>query len=132
MNFHEINLSERKNLKALIKSKDKIIALEGGAGCFHASQKVITPGGPKSISEINQGDHVLSCNEYNKQKEFKPVQKKFIYQNTKPCIKIKLKNGHEIIGTEDHKIYYKGGWYSLKHIVSLWNESKESRDINKR
>ena len=32
MNFHEISLSKRKNLKALIKSKDKIIALEGGAG----------------------------------------------------------------------------------------------------
>lgn len=32
MNFHEISLSKRKNLKALNKSRNKIIALEGGAG----------------------------------------------------------------------------------------------------
>ena len=132
MNFHEIKLSKRKNLKTLIKSKTKIIALEGGSGCFHAGQKVMTSDGAKRISEINQGDYVLSYNELNKQKELKPVQRKFTYKNDKPCIKIKLKNGHEIIGTEDHKIYYEGGWHSLKHIVSLWNDSKKSRDINKR
>ena len=32
MNFHEIKLSKRKNLKTLIKAKTKIIALEGGSG----------------------------------------------------------------------------------------------------
>ncbi len=32
MNFHEISLSKRKNLRTLVRAKTKIIALEGGSG----------------------------------------------------------------------------------------------------
>lgn len=129
MNFHEITLAKRKNLKSLIKAKTKIIALSGGSGCFYEDQKIITIDGSKAISEIKEGQYVLSYNEAKGQKEFSRVKRKFTYENKKPCIKIKLKNGHEIIGTEDHKIFYKGGWHSLKHIVSLYYGDKSKNKL---
>lgn len=112
--------------------KKVIICNEGSSRCFHAGTDVITSKGTIPISEIKKGDKVLTYNEQLKTKEFKPVNEALKFRNKKPCYKITLKNGKEIICTRDHEFYYEGSWHSLKHIVSLWNDSKESRNINKR
>lgn len=94
-----------------------IICNEGGSRCFHADTKVHTVNGPKSISEIQLGDVVLTPN------GSKPVIDVFVNHNTKRCIKVKLKNGNTIIATEDHKFMFRQRWNELKNIVSLWNEN---------
>ena len=109
-----------------------IICNEGSSRCFHANTNIVTSKGTIPISEIKKGDKVLTYNDQLKTKEFKPVNEPLKFRNKKKCLKIKLKNGKEIIATEDHEFYYEGSWHSLKHIVSLWNDSKKSRDINKR
>lgn len=119
---HDIDISKRKNLRTLVNSKEKIIALEGGSGCFDPNQVVIVKGGSKPISKVNLGDEVLSYNLGELKREWKKVKTTFKYENRKKCIKLNLENGKEIIGTEEHKIYYKGTWESLKHIVSLLDE----------
>lgn len=65
----------------------------------------------------------MSYNEATKENEFKRVKDVFKYINNKPTVRIKLKNGKEIICTDDHKFFYKGGWISIKHLLSLANEN---------
>ena len=48
-------------------------------------------------------------------------------QNSKPCVKVKLKNGSEIICTDDHEFYFKGSWTKIKDILSLY----DGRDLEK-
>tara|TARA_R110000772_G_scaffold46246_6_gene105605 strand:- start:1236 stop:1760 length:525 start_codon:yes stop_codon:yes gene_type:complete len=99
--------------------------LEGSSRCFIGTQKVITSKGSKPISEITVSDNVLTFNEHTKKDEFKPVIDSLEFkQNKKKCIKITLKNGETIQCSEDHEFYYEGSWLSIKHIVSLWNDSK--------
>ena len=101
-----------------------IICNEGSSRCFHSGQKVITSEGSKPISEIQPGEKVLTFNEETKRREFKLVKESLKFNNIKPCLKITLKNGKQILATEDHEFYYKGSWHSLKHIVSLYHESQ--------
>jgi len=96
----------------------KILCLEGGSRCFDASQKVVTKDGSKNISEISIGEFVLS----GRNKDFKKVKHIFKMVNTKPCYEITLKNGKKIKATQDHKVWFEGGWHSLKYIVKCWNE----------
>lgn len=98
------------------------VVLEGGSRCFTPSQLVLTKGGSKPISELKKGDLVYSYNFNNGNKELKPVVLTMRNKPDKPIIKITLKNGKTIEGTEDHKIMFKGGWVSLKYLVSLWND----------
>jgi hypothetical protein len=104
-------------------STAEVIVNQGGTSCFHRDTLVVTIDGNKPISEIKEGDVVLSFNEVTKTKEWKLVTEKFEYKNTKPTIKIKLRNGSEIICTDDHLFYFKGGWISAKHLVSLIHET---------
>ena len=91
--------------------------LEGGSRCFIGSQKVITSNGSKPIEELQEGELVLSVNS-NGTEEFKPILKKHVFpDNKKSMIKLKLKNGETIEGTYDHRVYFMGGWHSLKSIV---------------
>ena len=101
------------------KSTEKLIINQGGTSCFYGDQLVITKRGDVRIKDIVLGDIVLSYNEKTKQKEWKLVKNLFSYFNSKKTVKIKLKNGSEIIATDDHKFFYEGGWYSLKHLLSL-------------
>lgn len=48
----------------------------------------------------------------------------FKMRNNKPCIRIKLRNGETIEATQDHKIWFRGGWQSLKYIVNYWNDTR--------
>jgi len=119
---------EKKKTKTFSKTSKQVEAtklmashretlLEGGSRCFIGSQKVITSNGSKPIEELQEGDLVLSVNSKGKE-EFKPILKKHLFpDNKKPMIKLKLKNGKTIEGTYDHRVYFMGGWHSLKSIV---------------
>jgi len=98
----------------------RIIVNQGGTRCFSGDQHVVTRKGSKPISKIDTSDEVLTPSGY------KRVISTHRMVNTKPSVKIKLKNGKTISCTDDHEFYYKGEWISIKHILSLWNEkSKE-------
>jgi hypothetical protein len=92
---------------------------EGGARCFNGLQTVKTSTGDKPIKDVKPGDSVLTLNEGSGEEEFKPVEEVHRFDNTKRTIRVKMKNGDTIECTEDHEFYYEGGWYSLKHLLSL-------------
>jgi DNA polymerase II large subunit len=103
----------------LVSSSKKTIVQQGGSSCFAHETLVVTSTGLKPISQIQQGDQVKSFNEVTGEIQFNTVTDVLQFKNTKPTIRINLKNGHSITATEDHKFYYNGGWYSLKHLLSL-------------
>ena len=106
----------------------KIIVNQGGTSCFAGDQLVITATGNTPISKLSYGDMVKTKNLKTGLDEWKSVKNVFKYSNTKPTIKLKLKNGKSIVATDDHKFYFKGGWYSIKHIVSLWHENNMEKN----
>lgn len=93
--------------------------LEGGSRCFSENTFVITIDGPKQINNIVKGDLVKTYNENTNQIEYKPVLSVFKMDNKKKSYRVTLKNGKTIECTDDHKFYYKGGWISLKQLLSL-------------
>lgn len=90
------------------------VILEGSSRCFSANQKVITETGSKEICLINIGEKVLTPS------GFIAVTDSIKMKNTKPCLRIKLKNGSIIECTEDHKFFYKGSWVAIKEIINFW------------
>lgn len=105
--------------------------LQGGTSCFHGGQSVVTKRGSIPISDVLIGDIVKSRNELTGQDEWKTVKNIFKYNNEKPTVRVRLKNGSEIIATDDHKIYYEGGCASLKHILYLrhGNNMEKNTDV---
>jgi len=111
--YHEID-------EAFCNDAIRFIFIYGGSSsCFAPCQLIVTDKGGKPISEIEIGDNVLSFNEELGINEFKKVTNTFKFINDKPTVKIKLRSGEEIICTEDHKFYYKGGFVMIKHLLSL-------------
>ena len=100
------------------------ILYDGGTRCFHPCQKIVCENGPIEISKIKKGDKVKSYNSNTKKNEFRTVLKTYSFKNNKKTVKIKLKNGNDIICTEDHEFFYKGGWQTAKHLLSLLDERK--------
>lgn len=111
------------------QSTAKITINQGGTSCFDSKQLVITEKGSKPISQIKINDIVKCYNEETKEIRFNKVINTFKYKNTKKTIKLKLKNGKEIIATEDHLFFYEGGWYSLKHLLYLKYGNMETDTI---
>lgn len=107
-------------------SKAKVVINQGGTSCFGGSQLIITKRGSIAIKDVVIGDFVLSFNEETKKQQWKEVKNLFSYQNSKKTVRLKLKNGTEIIVTEDHHFYYEGGWHSIKHILSLRDGNMEA------
>ena len=104
----------------------RFVINSGGSRCFAPNQLVWTTKGPKPIKDIEKGDIVRSYNEETKQTELKPVLDLFKNENEKKSLRVTLKDGRTIEASEDHKFYYKGGWVSLKHIVSLYHDKMEN------
>jgi hypothetical protein len=102
----------------------RIICHEGGSRCFDGSQKIITKNGTKKISDIKIGDYVRSGHD----KKWERVIHVFKMTNHKPCYEITLKNGQKIKATQDHKVWFEGGWHSLKYVVKYWNERNMEKD----
>lgn len=94
-----------------------IFVLQGGTRCFAPNQLVFTKKGSKPISEIQQGDLVRTFNERTKELEWKPVKEVLSFNNHKPTIHIKLKNGKEIIVSADHEFYVNGRWMSVYYYL---------------
>lgn len=104
-----------KEIDVLIGGKRGCV-LEGSSRCFAPDTLIITLNGSKPISKVKIGDSVLTPN------GLKCVISTFEMPNDKKTIKIKLKSGHEIICTEDHKFFHKGSWIEIKHLLSLVND----------
>ena len=104
-----------------------IVVNQGGTSCFSFDTKVVTSEGSKPISSVKVGDSVKSYNEASEGVEYKRVTNVMKFDNHKRTVKVKLKNGEFITCTEDHKFFYKGGWISIKHLLSLKDES--SREL---
>lgn len=96
-----------------------VIVHQGGSSCFHRDTFVVTDKGSIPISQVKKGMLIKSYNEQAKQEEYRECTDTMCFNNNKPTVKINLKNGRSIIATEDHKVYFKGGWVSLKHFLSL-------------
>jgi hypothetical protein len=107
-----------KNLLAYDAGK-RLIINQGGTSCFAGEQLVITKRGSIPIRDVVTGDFIKSYNKITGASEWKRVKNLFSYKNIKPTVRVKLKNGSEIVATEDHQIYYEGGCDTLKHILSL-------------
>ena len=107
-----------RNIKAY-NSNESLIVNQGGTRCFDGSQMVKTKSGEKKISEIKKDDIVFTFNEITKTIEENKVLESLAFKNEKKTVKVKLKNGSEIICTEDHEFYFEGGWHPLKYILSL-------------
>jgi hypothetical protein len=114
-----IRLTEdQEKALAVIKQGKRHTLLYGGSRCFVAGQKVITQEGTERIEDITPGRAVLSMDEASDTLEYKRVSGVHKYaDNKKPMVRLRLKNGQEIIGTEDHEIFYEGGWHPLKYVL---------------
>lgn len=102
-----------------LRNRIPLILQQGGSSCFAPGTLVVTPTGNKPIEEIKVGDVVLSYNEKTRENEERVVIRVLNFENTKRTIRVRLKNGQTITATEDHKFYHKGGWHTLKHLLSL-------------
>ena len=116
---------------AKVDRKKKVICInQGGTACFDGNTDIVTDKGLKKITDISVGDSVLSYNENEKINEYKKVIDVFEYQNIKKTIRVKLKNGLEIICTEDHKFYVGGTWLSIKEVLSLWKQKHNDNETD--
>ena len=106
-----------------LESWAPVVVHQGGTSCFAPGTLVITKEGKKPIEQVNKNDLVLCFNEKTKKKEYKSALNVLRFDNNKRTVKLYLNNGKTITATEDHEFYYKGGWVSLKHLLSL-RESK--------
>lgn len=86
---------------------------------------MVTDDGVRRIANIQEGDRVLSQTDEGVQ-EYQPVLETHYTTKPKRGYRIKLRNGKEICGTEDHMIWFEGGWHSLKHVVGLVHGNLES------
>lgn len=77
--------------------------------CIEENQKVSTINGLKSIKDINVGDVV-----YTKEGTSKVTYK--VNNGKKNIIKIKLKDGNELLCTKDHRIFTHRGWVKAKDL----------------
>ena len=110
----------------ILESPYKINLFMGGTGCFSPDQKVVTDIGSVPISELKSGDIVKTFSIKKKKTSFNKILSVFRYKNEKKTYEIKLKNGEKIVATDDHKFYYEGGWITLKHLLSLWDDKMET------
>ena len=95
----------------------RVICNEGGSRCFAPDTLVYCDTGTKKISEIKPGDKVRTPS------GVRNVVDVFKNDNKKPCVRIKLKSGKEIVCTKDHKFFFRGRWIEIEKILSLWDES---------
>jgi hypothetical protein len=111
-----------------LDSRVRYLHLYGGSGCFSASQLVVTLTGNKPISEIKEGEHVLTFDHATQQKTYKPVTHLHKYDiPTDKLYRIKMKDGTVIEVTENHKFYIGGAYLKIKDILlSLANERMEN------
>lgn len=124
-NTRRILNEEKKTGKILPKVLG--VGLEGASRCFVKDTKVIMhDNSTKKIQDVKSGDLVKSYNKYSRKEEIKRCTKNNRFtSNKKKLIRIKLKNGNVLCGTEDHKIWFKDNWICLKDFVILLDEKRK-------
>lgn len=116
----EATITFEKNYDALFCDNKRFIVNQGGSRCFAGDTLIQTLNGNKRIDELVEGDMVKTMNEDTKEIIWKPVMSIFHSKNnTKPSIRIKMKNGDIIECTLDHKFYYNESFISIKEILKL-------------
>lgn len=119
--------TEKQKEATRLMSKQTTTLLEGGGRCFVRNQKVITNIGPKEIGQIKPGDIVLSINEKTGEDQYKPVDKVYsFFENRKRLIRLTLASGESIEGTEDHEIFFEGGWHTLSYVIEYIHGNMET------
>lgn len=102
--------------QAKASGRFNVYVFEGGSRCFGASQLVLTDKGSKRIADIRVGDNVASVDEHGNI-EYKAVKNLFRHKADKPMVRIKMKNGREIVCSIDHKFLYKGEYVPIIDIL---------------
>jgi len=80
---------------------------KGGGGCLDGDTKLLTKNGYKSISEINEGDMVLSYNSETKENEYKEVTMIYRHINMKDVLYTMIVNNKTIKATRLHRFFVK-------------------------
>lgn len=116
-----------KGLDELITWETKRFAIVTGTpSCFTKEQMIICKDGDKPISEINNGDFVLTYNHEKNINEYREVMltHKFTERNDK-LFKIKMKDGTIIKVTENHEFFNGTSYVKIKDLLlSLSNKKK--------
>jgi len=113
---------------ANLLSTERICVNQGGTYCFAPDTIVVAERGRVPISEIVVGDVVKTIDEDTMAETWERVEDTMAYENTKPTIRVKMKDGSVLVATEDHEIYCEGGWLCLKDIVSLYDERRMEKN----
>lgn len=96
----------------------QVVILAGGAGCFNGDTLVKTETGDKRISEIKNGDKVLSFNENTKEYEYQSVIDLYRYNGeSKKMVEIEFEDGEKVICTEDHEFLIDDNWIMAKDLI---------------
>lgn len=93
-----------------------IASVSGSQGCLLETSKILTRNGWKNVKDIQIGEDVLTIDNFYT-KMWKPVIKKYIYDNKHPLIKITLKNGIELQVTKEHKFFCDGEFKRAEDLV---------------
>ena len=99
--------------------KDRIIVHQGGTSCFAGNTLVMSGGELKEIKDIRQGDQVVTFNEKTALPEYRKVNDVYSYKNEKRTVRIRLKNGREIVCTDDHQFFFNGQWTPVSEIIKI-------------
>lgn len=102
-----------------LKSAADIVVGGGAAGCFASDTLVLTQRGYKKISEVKEGEHVLSVDLSGGYCEFREVLQVFKYSGTHSMCSI-VTDCLTIKCTATHDFYFRGGWvHALDLELSL-------------
>ena len=101
---------------------ERIVINQGGTYCFAPDTLVFTQRGNIPIRDVKAGELVKTLDESSGLPRWNKVLETMEYANTKATIRIKMKDGSILEATEDHEIFFEGGWKTLKEIVSLHDE----------
>jgi len=112
-----VKMKAARMFAELQKDLKRFVVLQGGARCFSPNQEVVCNGKSKKIKDVKVGDNVLSYDFISQSDVWRKVKDVLCFKNTKPTVKITLKNGKEIICTDDHKFYFNGGWVKIRDIL---------------
>ena len=102
---------------------DDIAIIAGRPGCFTAETLIRTEGGTKRISEVREGDMILSRDTDRGVDEYKPAINFIKHTNrTDRLFHVKLKNGSGFRVTEDHEFFINGKYVPIKDFLQSYED----------
>lgn len=104
--FQDTSQLQYAILEPYLKGAERMLILGDEDQCLQGNVEITTENGVKKISEIVEGEKVLSCIGKNKVK-FMPVNKVFKKKINEEIVIVKTKSGKELKGTKDHIVFTK-------------------------